>query len=264
MSIQSVNEYNLLQQPGLVKNEDLKRIKDVAPELKDRKISTDSVTFSREGMAALRGQIQSMPGHIDVEEIKRMREILPKLRMNPSDDFLWAMRNDMQNCLNVIKQSKGSYTLDDLISIRMEAYARQYDALQQSYENGSRDIYISDGIDEDGKLQYHKVTQEEDMAYLNEAFDSIADSLKFSAKSQEIKWQIDEMFGGMGGLPISLPEGYGERLTDILKQASLEYANQKEQGQYADAAGLALKYLNEDAEFAGAMRMLFSNVMPMP
>ncbi|MBP3489748.1 MAG: hypothetical protein J6K53_15345 [Roseburia sp.] len=264
MPIQSIEKWNLWEQPGTVKNEERKSIKDVIPELKDRKISTDSVTFSREGMAALRSQVQSMPGHIDVEEIMRMREILPKLCMNPSDDFLWAMRDDMQSSLNAIKQSKGNYTLDDLISIRMEAYVRQYDALQQSYEGGLRDIYVSDGIDENGKLQYHKVTQEEDTAYLNQAFDSIADSLKFSAESQEIKRQIDEAFGGKGGLPVALPEGYGERLADILKKASLEYADRKEQGQYADASGLALKYLNEDAEFADAMRMLFSNVMPMP
>lgn len=66
-------------------------------------------------MAALRGEVQSMPGRIDVEEIMRMREILPKLKVNPTDDFLWAMRSDMQSFLDAVKQSKGSYALDDLI-----------------------------------------------------------------------------------------------------------------------------------------------------
>ena len=156
------NIWNLLEQPAVSKGEDRKQIKDVVPELKGRQIKTDSLELSREGMAALREKVQSMPGHIDVEEIKQMKEILPKLKMNPEDDFYWAMRNDMQSSLDANKQSKGSYTLEDLISIRMDAYTRQYDALQKSHEDGSRDIYISDGIDENGKLQYHKVSQEEE------------------------------------------------------------------------------------------------------
>ena len=123
------NIWNLLEQAAASKGEDRKQIRDVVPELNGRQIKTDSLELSREGMAALREKVQSMPGHMDVEEIK---------------------------------QSKGNYTLDDLISIRMDAYTRQYDALQKSHEDGSRDIYISDGIDENGKLQYHKVSQEEE------------------------------------------------------------------------------------------------------
>ena len=49
-----------------------------------------------------------------------------------------------------------------------------------------------------------------------------------------------------------------------MKRASAEYADKREQGQYADAAALGLKYLNEDTEFANAMRVLYSNITPMP
>ena len=190
------NIWNLLNQQAVSKGENRKQIRDVVPELKGRQIKTDSLELSREGMTALREKVQSMPGHIDVEELKQMKEILPKLKMNPEDDFYWAMRNDMQSSLDAIKQSKGSYTLDDMISIRMEAYTKQYDALQKLYEDGSRDIYISDGIDENGKLQYHKVSQEEDVAFLNDAFGRIADSLGFTAKSREIQRKNNEQFGG--------------------------------------------------------------------
>lgn len=261
--IQGVNEWNFPGQSEVVKSENLKQIKDVVPELKERQIRTDSVDISKEGMEALRKQVQSMPGHIDVEEVMRMREILPKLKMNPSDDFLWAMRKDMQSSLDAIKQSNGSYTLDDLISVRMNAYSRQYDALQQSYAYSTRDIYVSDGIDENGKIQYHKVTQEEDIAYLNEAFDRIADSLALSAKSQEIQWKIDERFGGKNKLPVDLPEGYDQRLSDILKKAARAYADKREENQAVNAAGLAIKALNKNAEFADAMRTLFANIKPM-
>ena len=258
------NIWNLLEQPAVSKGEDRKQIKDVVPELKGRQIKTDSLELSREGMAALREKVQSMPGHMDVEEIKQMKEILPKLKMNSEDDFYWAMRNDMQSSLDAIKQAKGSDTLDDLISIRMEAYKRQYDALQKSYENGSRDIYISDGIDENGKLQYYKVSQEEDVAFLNDAFGRIADSLGFTAKSREIRWKINEQFDGQKAPEFSLPENYEDKLTGTLKKAAATYAEQRKNGNYVNATRQALKYLNEDVAFSSAMHQLFSNIRPMP
>lgn len=263
MNIQSINNWNLLEQPQTVRGEDMKQIKEAVPELKDRQIRVDTAEFSKEGMEALRRQVQSMPGHIDVEEIMRMKEILPKLKMNPEDDFTWAMREEMQNSLNAVKESSGTYTLDDLITIRMEAYQKQYDALQKSYDDGTRDIYVSDGIDENGNLKYHQVTREEDMEYLNKAFDRIADSLMFSAKSQEIQWQINEKFGKQKAPLESLPQGYGEKLSGILKHAADVYAEQKDQGIRVNAASAALKYLNEDAEFSKAMHVLFSNIRPM-
>ncbi len=258
------NIWNLLDQPVVSKGEDRRLTRDAVPELKGRQIKTDSLELSREGMAALREKVQSMPGHIDVEEIKQMKEILPKLKMNPEDDLYWAMRNDMQSSLDAIKQSKGSYSLDDLISIRMEAYTRQYETLQKSYEDGSRDIYISDGIDENGKLKYHKVSQEEDVAFLNEAFGRIADSLGFTAKSREIQWQINEKFGGQKAPELSLPEGYDAKLTGALKKAAATYAEQRKNGNYVNATKQALKYLNEDAVLSSAMHQLFSNISLMP
>lgn len=258
----NIDLWNLLDQPSINNGESPKYIRDAAPELKGQKIKTDSLELSREGMAALREKVQGMPGHIDVEEIKQMREILPKLKLNPEDDFYWAMREDLQNSLDAIKQSKGSYTLDDLISIRMDAYTRQYHALQKSHEDGSRDIYICDGSDADGKLQYHKVSKEEDVAFLNQAFDRIADSLGFTAKGCENKLKIHELFGGQKAPDLSLPDNYEKKLSDILKKAAAVYTEQ-ENGKHVNAANLALKYLNENAGFSNAMHQLFSNITPM-
>ncbi len=263
MNISSISNWNLLQQPDSGQSGHLKQVKEVVPELKDRQIKTDSVEFSKEGMDALRKHVQNLPGHIDVEEIMRMKEILPKLKMNPEDDFYWAMRNDMQSSLNAIKESAGTYTLDDLITIRMEAYTKQYDALQKSYADGTRDIYVSDGMDKNGKLQFHQVSEEEDRAYLKKAFDRIADSLMFAAKSQEIQGQINEKFGKKKTLSVSLPDGYGEKLSGILKHAASAYAEEKEKGNPVNAVNLAFKNLNADAEFSNVMHVLFSNIRQM-
>ena len=220
--------WNLLDWSTINNGEKSKQMQDAVPELKGRKIRIDSLELSKEGMAALRGKVQSMPGRIDMEEMMQMREILPKLKLNPEDDFYWAMREDMQNSLDAIKQSKGNYTLDDLISIRMDAYTRQYNALQKSYEDDSRDIYICDGSNAEGKLQYHKVSKGEDVKFLNHAFDRIADSLGFTANGCESQLKINELFGGQKAPELSLPDNYEEKLSGIMKKAAADYAEQRE------------------------------------
>ena len=208
-------------------------MQDAVPELKGRKIRIDSLELSKEGMAALRGRVQSMPGRIDMEEMMQMREILPKLKLNPEDDFYWAMREDMHN------------------------------ALQKSYEDDSRDIYICDGSNAEGKLQYHKVSKGEDVTFLNQAFDRIADSLGFTANGCESQLKINELFGGQKAPELSLPDNYEEKLSGIMKKAAATYAEQKKNGNNVNATNLALKYLNEDADFSNVMHQLFSNIRPM-
>ena len=259
----SFDIWNLLDWSTVNNGEKSKQMQDAVPELKGRKIRIDSLELSKEGMAALRGRVQSMPGRIDMEEMMQMREILPKLKLNPEDDFYWAMREDMQNSLDAIKQSKGNYTLDDMISIRMDAYTRQYNALQKSYEDDSRDIYICDGSNAEGKLQYHKVSKGEDVTFLNQAFDRIADSLGFTANGCESQLKINELFGGQKAPELSLPDNYEEKLSGIMKKAAATYAEQKKNGNNVNATNLALKYLNEDADFSDVMHQLFSNIRPM-
>ncbi|MDE6619200.1 MAG: hypothetical protein K2K74_01670 [Lachnospiraceae bacterium] len=243
---------------NVYENSQTRYIKDAVPECKDIRIKTDSVDLSREGLEALRAQTQGAFEQIDIDEIQRMREILPKLSMNPSDEMLWAMREDVQNSIDVVKKAKGGYTLDDLIAARMDAYTRQYEMLQKGHADGTRDAYVSDGMDENGRLQYHKVTLEEDLQYLNEAFGRIADEMEFAAKSKEILQRNREMFGGQKALAAPLPNRYGQRLADTLKRAASAYAAERENGNPANAAKLAFDYLNEDQSFSNTMHLLFS------
>ena len=99
---------------------------------------------------------------------------------------------------------------------------------------------------------------------MNDAFDRIADSLGFTAKSREVQWKINEQFGGQKAPELSLPEGYEAKLTGALKRAAATYAEQRKNGNYVNATKQALKYLNEDAAFSSAMHQLFSNIRPMP
>lgn len=233
-------------------------IKDAMPELKDIQIKVDSAVFSREGMAALRGQVQGSFQQIDVDEIMRMREIFPKLRMELSYEMKEAMQKDMRNASEKIIKAKGDTSLDDVIAEHMDAYTRQYETILKGHADGTRDVYILDGFDENDKMQYHKVTLEEDLEYLNEAFGQIADGMVLAANSKAILQRNREIFGGRKALAAPLPDRYGERLADILKRAASTYAEQRQKGNPANAAKLAFDYLNEDKSFSNTMHMLFS------
>lgn len=252
MQVNSIDKWNLLDYKNTKKHEQLQRVTDHSAWNNDNKSVT--VSISEEGLRALHGQ--KLRGAVDTEEMKRMEEIIPKLSINPEDEFYWALRNDMSQALEAIKEQKGSYDLDDLLSIRMEAYANQYNSLLQSYENGTRDIYVCDGEDENGKLQYHQVTMEEDIAYLDAAFSRIAESMAFSARSKEILMEINEKFGGQQ-IDLELPEDYEDKLVDILESAMQKYKAMKNNEEKVSASNLVIQFLNRDTEFAEVMRQLF-------
>ena len=54
-----------------------------------------------------------------------------------------------------------------------------------------------------------------------------------------------------------------KKLSGIMKKVMATYAEQKKNGNNVNATNLALKYLNEDADFSDVMHQLFSNIRPM-
>ena len=251
MKIQGFDKWNLFSYSNSKQGEQMQRL---AEHPKMKELEGVTVTFSKEGISALHGQ--QLKGAVDVEEMKRMEEILPKLSMNPSDEFYWAMREDMSKSMQAIKENKGNYGFDDLLSVRMAAYANQYDSLVQAHEDGSRDVYVCDGEDENGKLQFHKLSIEEDIACLDAAFSRIAESLVYSARAQEATLEINERFGGKQN-DIELPENYEGKLKDIFESAMQKYKDSKSEGEYINASALVLQFFNQDTEFAGVMRQLY-------
>ena len=95
------------------------------------------------------------------------------------------------------------------------------------------------------------------MKYLDEAFGRIADDMVLATSSQENLRQSKEYFSGQK-LTAPLPGGSGQRLADTLKRAASTYVQQRQKGNPANAASLALNALDEDRGFSNAMRKLFS------
>ena len=160
--------------------------KEVLPELKDMEVRVD---ISREGMEALRKEVQEMPGNIDMEEWMKTREVLPKLQMDPVGTHYFQMAEYEGELLEKVKAEKGDkYTAEDIRDIQTRAYDRYYKELQKAWDNDERDIYISNGIVY-GKAQYHQVSKEEDFEYLKQAYERLQKKVEIfqSLKQSGIK-----------------------------------------------------------------------------
>lgn len=269
MNVVQVGGFSFVAGPNtkVMTPENAKTIKDVVPSLKDAPIKVD---ISEEGRKALREQVQNMPGHFDLEEEMRMREILPKLKLDPVYEHRTAMDSMIQSSYDEIKQHKDYYSIDDLVNVRMDAYARQYFRISKENDQGNREYYLSAGMDENNKLQFHQVSKEEDLEYLDEAFNQKGRSLGTLAGIQEQKWQIDHIFGGKPALSVKLSSDYQTRLDDIMTKARDEVKDKYNKGEYEnesvmadDAKKIGIKYLRQDTEFYKQMQELFSNMKAM-
>ncbi len=256
MNIQKVGEFSFT---GNLKVADKQvQVKEAVSELQDKDICI-KVDISREGLEALRKNVQEMPGHIDFEKEMRFREILPKLQMDPVGSIYGEMRTQWQTELTEIKEYNGSYDLEDIISATMKSYAKQYYGLMQGHEDGSRDIYVSDSLEE-----YHKVELEEDLAYLDKAFERATSGTVMYAGMQEQKWAFRHFFYGEPALDVELPKDYRDRIKEVMKKAQEEFHQQYENGAFtsveemvAKAGSIGSKMLQEDTVFYNKMEHLF-------
>ncbi len=256
MNVQKTGSFSFIGNAN-IQNEHV-MIKEKVKELQDKEIAL-KVDISKEGLAALRKSVQEMPGHIDFEKEMKFREILPKLQMDPAGTLYSEMSSQWQIELNHIKEQKDYYNLQDIISATMKSYAKQYHGLVQGHEDGSRDIYVSDSLEE-----YHKVGLEEDLGYLDKAFDRAARGTATYAGIQEQKWVVRHLFYGEPVLPIELPKDYQERIQKVMKKAQEEFHKQyaddvfsSKEEMMARAGSIGIQMLKEDEEFFKKMEILF-------
>lgn len=256
MNIQKVGEFSFT---GNLKVCDKPvQVKEAVSELQDKEISV-KVDISKEGMEALRQKVQEMPGHFDFEKEMKFREILPKLQMDPAGDWYEKMRDEWQPRMDEIKEYNGSYNLEDMISETMKSYAKQYHALMQGHVDGSRDVYVSDNIEE-----YHKVGLQEDLGYLDKAFERSASSVVTYAGMQEQKWIFRHLFYGEPALDVELPKDYRDKIKEVMNKAQEEVHKLYEAGEFssekdliAKAGSIASQLLRGDKEFFDKMERLF-------
>ena len=253
MQIQGFDKWNLFEYTKTIKQEPLTRICDL-PDWKTEN-KTVTLSISEEGLRALHGT--KLSGAVDVEKVKQMQEILPKLSYNPADEHLWALRGKGSDAMTNLKEQKENYTVDDMISIRLEAYASEYDSLEKAYMDGTRDIWISDGVDEDGDFKFHQVTKDEDFEYLKEGFDRIKKEIVTTLALKENEIRFKE-YVYHEETDIDIPANYQDKMMNILDKTIETYDNQRLNGENADITKIFQQLFNKDTSFANEIRQLYS------
>lgn len=253
MQINGFDKWNLLEYAKTIRQEPLSRISDHLDWKVENK--ADTLSISEEGLRALHGT--KLPGAVDVEKMKRMQEILPKLSYNPADEHLWGLRGKVTDAMTILKKQKEKYTLDDMISIRLEAYASEYSSLQKAYTFGTREVWISDGIDEDGDFKFHQVTEEEDFGYLEEGFERMKKEIVSTLAIKENEIRFKE-YVYHEDADFNLPANYQDKMMNILDQTINEYDEQKSQGINVNITKIFNQFFNEDISFANVMRHLYN------
>lgn len=269
MRIEPGSVYDLFSASNAKKIDNPVFARDAFDALKDKEINVAAtVSFSKEGIEELRKQVKEMPGYFDWGEEMEFRAL--SFKIDPAGEQFFAMADTRQSLLNEIKKNKSEYNLEDLMPTVMEAYARQLDSVYKERINGDRDFYLSDGM-ENGKIKYHQVTMEEDLGFVDKAFERTSNGLAILAGIQEQRWQIDHQFAGKPKLSVALPKNYEEKITDILSNAGKEFKDNYLSGKYSDteaavqdAISIGNKYLNEDSDFVYKMRELFKGLKAMP
>lgn len=219
----------------------------------------DETDFCFWCMEALRKEVQAMPGHIDFEKQKKLREILPKLQMDPVGAHYEKMNAYSNDALAKIKEYNKNYGLEELFAVKMEGFVKQYRNTILGHEDGSRDIYVQESLEE-----FRKVELEEDLGYLSQAFERSARSVSMFASVQEQRWQIRHLFHGEQKLPVELPNDYQDKIVQMLTKAGEEITNKyrdisnvSESQMIVDAKTIAKRILREDKEFYKSMQILF-------
>ena len=126
------------------------------------------VTFSDEGIEAYRKSVQEMGQQdetVDLDALDKMREYGDKIVMDPAH----GMEADFHKRLLKLNSEAGE-SLEDWTKNCLTVYATMYDEIKKGYEQGTREYWV---LADDGstKDNWRKVTEEEELAALDKAFD---------------------------------------------------------------------------------------------
>jgi hypothetical protein len=221
-------------------------------------LQEDKVVISEEGYQ--RSQIylanqKSGKTSPTYEEIMKERELLSKIVMDVAGRYYSEMSHIEKGTIADLKDKKGTYDLSDVTQAKLDAYSKIYDQIKKGYADGTREIWVS----ENGSR--HRLTEEEDLEYLNRAYDrSIRDVQGFAYCQATRAWTQGKIDTD------SLRETEdSQKLEEAMKDAQehfhKQYARYKNDKDMASEVKNTMSYfLKKDTEFWSSMRNIFDNI----
>ena len=260
MKIQNLNLLNLdnytadksIVEGQTIENVDIKGIENIDISDIGRK---DIVQISREGLEKYYAS-HSADRQKTYEETVFLGEILPKIVMDLAGDYYSQMGKISEEALDKVKKQKDTYNLLDIAQADMSAYAKVYDQIEKGYADGTKEVWeLENG-------SYHKLTKEEHLKYLDEAYERSLKDTKAYLFCQEGNAWARKNFGD--GRDYVLPNNYQERVLDSMREARTKFVNQyngkeKEDTRISNARCIASSSLQSDSKFWDSIQFLFEN-----
>lgn len=149
----------------------------------DMEESPVQVTISQDGLDSLRNSIVETEGKQIYDDFDKFNDIESKLEMDLSTTYY----NEMISSHNKSKSQSddGSIKSNIYNSVYscLDYYAKKYDEIVKGYEDGTREIWVTD---QNSDLGYRKLTKEEDLAALDKAYEKNAEFVAADAITEPL------------------------------------------------------------------------------
>lgn len=176
-----------------------------------------SLSISDEGFMKYRDNMQVNSWEMKVAERERKIPV-----MDGFDEHYRMICAYEKGSIDYVKKQNGTYSIEDLAKISMEAYASAYHDIKQGYRDGTREIWVCNG---DGTM--HKRTEEEDLQLLDQAHEYNMKFLDALVRGLEDKEWVNEHGVSKGaGVSRTLTKDFHKALMDSMKKAQEEFVAQ--------------------------------------
>lgn len=131
------------------------------------------VTISKEGYDSYRQSIQNKNNSIEGrnEDKDAYKAFFVKSTIDISGQTQMAFHSQLKKINTQVKESKGVCDALDMAGSCFAVYTQMYDEIKRGYAEGSREFWI---VDNGGENGFRKVTEEEELAALDSAYDFYA------------------------------------------------------------------------------------------
>ncbi|HCT92542.1 MAG TPA: hypothetical protein DF613_14365 [Lachnospiraceae bacterium] len=179
------NQYSFLLNPaGSLSKQEPTKLRELA----DRLVDKDQFRLSAGGVSAIRDMLNKMEkdDHVSVNSLPTADQLM----LSHINDHLGEDMYAKMEKLYDQKQSemKDQLDMDGHASSMGYAYDKMYDEIVQGYKDGTREVWVQDySTDEnfdglefqigDATVRYRKLTEEEELDNLSNAFDKLADKV---------------------------------------------------------------------------------------
>lgn len=163
------------------------KLTELADRLLDRN-SQDRFSLSAEGVSAIRDMLAKMQenGDVSVSSLPTADQLMLSHINDHLEEDLYAKMEKLYGQKQA--ETANQLDIDSHVQSMGYAYDKMYDEIAQGYKDGTREVWVQDystGDDFDGlefqigdaTVRYRKLTKEEELANLSDAYDRLADTV---------------------------------------------------------------------------------------